>query len=681
MTFKRSLLSFCVLSLISPLALADKSIEVITVTTKPQQRDTTLTQVEASITAPDVSDWLLSVPGANANKNGAISGVAQYRGYYGDQVAVLIDGVKQIGAGPNAMDAPLSYASPLLIDSIDVYRGIAPVSSALDTLGGAVKVKQKRAIELENGEVLGAATGTYLTNNQGINLSGVVGIGQDRFALSSYVSVQQADHYEDGKGRELRSSEIDRLQYGLDLGYRLNTGHVSLMWQKTDTQPTGTVALPMDIDYVDSDRIKLDLNTEIAGLEVNAYLAYHQAEHGMDNYSQRSNANMTKFRYNTTDVDNISYYAATQWGDWLMGVEGYESDHGSRITNPNNAMFEIINFNQVEDNRHSAFIEWQQQASVFSQTVGIRVKQNEADAGEVLSSMAMMNPMVKKLQDNFNGAKRDVTDTTLDIAYTGRFHHSDALSSEFGFGFKQRAASYQQRYLWLPMQATGGLADGKTYVGNINLDPETAYQFNLGLNYQKGSISIAPQVFYHDITDYIQGTPSENMAVKMVAGMMGDATPLQFSNIDAHLYGADINLAWQINDSWQLTSVASYISGEREDVKDHLYRIAPLNMRTSLHYFNHDWHSQLTLSAYKKQTKVSEINNEKVSPGYATLDWQVDYDVSNQLRINFGINNLLDKFYRPHLNGINRANGSDVTKGEAVPELGRNLFVGFNYSL
>ncbi|MFY8350660.1 TonB-dependent receptor domain-containing protein [Pseudoalteromonas sp. SSM20] len=674
-------ITLCILSVPSTFVLANGEMEVITVSTQIQQFEISTEQATASVSLPDVSDWLLSVPGANANKNGQISGIAQYRGYYGDQVAVAIDGVKQIGAGPNAMDAPLSYASPLLIESVDVYRGIAPVSSALDSIGGVVKVHQKRAADIASHERNLAVTGTYLNNFDGYNLSAVAGAGFDSFAVNSYVALQNADDYQDGVSREVHSSQVERLQYGIDAAYRNHASSIGLIWQRTDTKPTGTVALPMDIDYVESDRVKLDYQTNINDISVDSYVAYHQAEHGMDNFSQRLNNNGQKHRYNTTDVENLSYFAAAKFDQWQFGLEGYVSEHGSLITNPNNAMFFVENFNHVEDNRHSLFAEWQAKANKLRHLVGARIKYNQADAGIVSSSMAMMNPHIKALQEQFNNADRSVSDTTVDISYSGKLQHTDYFASELSFGFKQRAASYQQRYLWLPMQATGGLADGKTYIGNINLNPETAYQVNLAWQYQKNGLSISPQIFYHQIDDYIQGTPSQNMAANMVGNMMAGEAPLQFNNIDAYLYGGDINMAWRLNNAWQFTSVVSYVKGKRDDINDDLYRIAPLNARITAYYREGNWQSQLTISAYAKQTHVSELNNEKESAGYGTLDWQLDYDVNTQLRLNFGISNLLDKAYSPHLNGVNRAMGSSIKVGEAVPEVGRNVFVGFNYSL
>jgi len=43
----------------------------------------TVTPSEQSYTAPDAAEVLTSVPGANVNKNGPMTGIVQYRGMYG----------------------------------------------------------------------------------------------------------------------------------------------------------------------------------------------------------------------------------------------------------------------------------------------------------------------------------------------------------------------------------------------------------------------------------------------------------------------------------------------------------------------------------------------------------------------------------------------------------------------
>ena len=121
-----------------------KDIEVITIS---NQRHNTLddnqSYAQGKTTEADLANWLASVPGANINSNGPITGIAQYRGLFGDRVSTSLDGHPIVGAGPNSMDTPLSYSTPLIVDSMTVYRGIAPVSAGMNTLGGAIDIKMR----------------------------------------------------------------------------------------------------------------------------------------------------------------------------------------------------------------------------------------------------------------------------------------------------------------------------------------------------------------------------------------------------------------------------------------------------------------------------------------------------------------------------------------------------------
>ena len=66
------------------------------------------------------------------------------------------------------------------------------------------------------------------------------------------------------------------------------------------------------------------------------------------------------------------------------------------------------------------------------------------------------------LRDNFNGADRSKTDDNVDWVAKIYYHAADGLRYYAGGSRKTRSPSYQERYLWLPLQSTGGLADGKT---------------------------------------------------------------------------------------------------------------------------------------------------------------------------------------------------------------------------
>ena len=98
---------------------------------------------QAPVTTPDAAELLRRAPGANVNRNGPLTGIAQYRGMYGDRVNVQVNGMNITTGGPNGMDPPLSYVPRGQLESLEVIRGIAPVSSGLETIGGTIIVNAK----------------------------------------------------------------------------------------------------------------------------------------------------------------------------------------------------------------------------------------------------------------------------------------------------------------------------------------------------------------------------------------------------------------------------------------------------------------------------------------------------------------------------------------------------------
>lgn len=92
----------------------------------------------------DTAALLEKVPGANVNRNGPLTGIPQYRGMAGNRVNVSIDGANMKEVGPNSMDPSLSHVPAALTESLTVYRGIAPISSGIDTIGGSMKMESKK---------------------------------------------------------------------------------------------------------------------------------------------------------------------------------------------------------------------------------------------------------------------------------------------------------------------------------------------------------------------------------------------------------------------------------------------------------------------------------------------------------------------------------------------------------
>jgi len=373
-------------------------IEVITVT---NQRHSSITQnqsfAKGKTTSPDLANWLASIPGANINSNGPITGIAQYRGLYGDRVSSTLDGHQVVGAGPNAMDTPLSYSTPLIVESMTVYRGIAPVSAGIDTLGGAIDVKMRKAETMSSDKL--SATGDlqagYRSNNKATTLSAVTNLAKNDVAVMLYGNKQAGDSMESGDGTLIQPTDFDKVQLGGDVRYNNDQSEIGLSYHYTETVDSGTPALPMDIEYIESHRITLDGKFALGEWDANWQVGYFDADHGMTNFLMRYNPNPQKHRRNTALADTTNFKFSVgkdfSFGQLSFGADGYQATHDSVITNPNNPMFEVVNFNNVKDNRYGLFGEWQNQFDATKVQLGVRLKHTQANADEVSSSMAMMS--------------------------------------------------------------------------------------------------------------------------------------------------------------------------------------------------------------------------------------------------------------------------------------------------
>ena len=119
----------------------------------------------------DTATVLKTIPGANVNANGPVTGIAQYRGMYGDRVAVMIDHLGLVSGGPNAMDAPLSYVSPMITSELAVTRGIPSVSMAPEAIGGHVSTKLARGDFAVTGNELSGFVGSRYSANGNLSTS------------------------------------------------------------------------------------------------------------------------------------------------------------------------------------------------------------------------------------------------------------------------------------------------------------------------------------------------------------------------------------------------------------------------------------------------------------------------------------------------------------------------------
>jgi len=647
---------------------------------------TSRVEVEREILV-DTAVVLKEIPGANVNSNGAITGIAQYRGMYGDRVAVDIDQLGIVTGGPNAMDTPLSYMSPMMTEELVVVRGIASVSLAPETIGGHISAKTSRGSFGASDFGVSGVLGTRFSKNGDVSTSAArLTLANEHHRLSALTEIDSGSDIKTPKG-EIRPSGLSRKRYDLSYAYDDTQKSFTVYAGQLDTVNTGTPSLPMDIIFIDTAlfgtqfALRIDSNFLLEGR-----FSYSDVDHEMYNYALRQAPMSAMYRVNNATGSGSQFYLAGTTGQGgsklLFGVDGIAARHDSVITNPNNAMFRVNNFTDVERDLLGVFAEWTHEVASGQVEIGLRYNHVETDAAGVGATgmMGMMGVNAGLLAADFNAAQRDPSWDSLDgvIKYRRLFAGNAEWSIEVGQ--KSRAPSYQELYLWLPMEATGGLADGRTYIGNLDLQEERSTELVLGISAESSRWSVSPQIFYKRVGDYIQGVPSTNMTANMVAMMMSGKLPLQFANVDAELWGFDAAWSYTLSERFLLDGVVTAIRGRRTDVDDSLYRLSPFNASVGLTYTRNTWTLKTELVGYADQENVSTYNDETETAGYWLANLAFTWNPQTLLRAEARVDNVMNESYQDHVTGINRAHGSDMPVGLRLFGAERTLSVGLIYS-
>ncbi len=629
---------------------------------------------------PDPAALLRRLPGAAVAPNGPITGIAVYRGSTGRRVRAEIDGIEIESVGPNRMDTPLGYSAGAQVETLRLYRGIAPVSAGIETFAGALSLKTQTAGfgRDERLVIHGRAGGGVSRSGSATSADVMVGAANRSRRLEFAWSRERGGNI-DFDGGTIRPSRHERETLLARAGWRGRAGELSLDYRRLHIGHTGTPALPMDILFVRSDLARLGYSRRLGDTTIQADLTVSDSRHAMANVGLRPapapamqrrsdpSGNLVGWRLEATSF--------TGGGRIHAGADGDYVSHDADVRNPSNEAFFVNAFNDVLRLRQGLFLEYERRrlASGLRLEAGLRYAFVLTDAGRVDTSMNP--PAVVQLRDRFNSSDLSRLDHHIDWVVSATLPVSSTFELSLEAGRKTRSPSYQERYLWLPLEITGGLADGNNYVGNVGLRPEVAHEADVGVTWRAGPLLISPQAFYRRIDDYIQGVPATDPDVLAASAMTGDPTPLRFANVDAEIYGIDGYWAVTLSRNWSLSGSASFVRGRRRDSGDDLFRIAPPNGSALLAYRGERWSGALESTLFAPQRNVSKTNGERRSPGYVLLNLRSAVRLSDEFELRAGVENLFDRSYRPHLAGINRVAASDVGVGERLPGPGRSAYL------
>ncbi|MCL6252078.1 TonB-dependent receptor [Altererythrobacter sp. KTW20L] len=622
-------------------------------------------------------------PGGAAVGNGALSGQLSYRGLFGERVTGRINGQRFATGGPNAMDPPLHYAPSILVERIEIARGVAPVSQG-PSLAGAVNAELVQA-KYASGPALelhGSLAAQYRSVDESYAAGGLFALSSDTVRLGVIASREEGEDYRFAGGR-VGGTAFERNLYGVHAGAKLGGGEIFAEYRRSETDPSGNPSFALDMVYFNTDFFqggwRGDL-TETVGLELK--VGHVSVSHLMDNQTVRRPVAPTPratFADSDTFTADVALRLGTATRHVMLGGDAEWVDKFVRITNPANAAFFLDSQPDHQADRVGGFVQWRSGLGNAEFELGARIDRTRQEAGvPTLGSAVMGGPVM--LANAFAGSAREASDTTFDAALR-LWLPGDEVTPRLTLARKTRVPGTLERFAWLPTEASYGLADGNIYVGNQALKPEVAWIAEAGFDLATGGVTFRPTAFYRRVDDYIQGTPFDdtpgviNSPVEMVANMNGDATPLMFRNVDAELFGLDFDFTAAVGHHLLLEGTSSWVRGKRRDIADNLYRVPPTALRLAAIWQEDRWSLGAEMSAADGQGHVSATNGETASSGYAVFGLFGSFALAPGIVLDGGIENLFDSYYQPHLSGVNRVGASDVALGERLPGAGRGVWL------
>lgn len=245
---------------------------------------------------------------------------------------------------------------------------------------------------------------------------------------------------------------------------------------------------------------------------------------------------------------------------------------------------------------------------------------------------------------------------TLSLSGAAHWHLSDASHLTLSLARAQRAPAVEELFSNGPH-----LAEQNYILGDETLDPETSQNIELAYHYE-GPLHLQINLFNNQIDDFIY---------KANTGLKQDELPVyQYSQEDAHFYGAEAALGIPFAQHWELSLFGDTVRAALDRGGD-VPRVTPPRVGLALAYSTERLNAELRTTRVDDQQQPGE--GELAVDGYTRLDlsasYQLDLAGQRSLLLFLRGNNLTDEEIR---------NASSFLRAYA-PEPGRSLEVGLRY--
>ncbi len=207
--------------------------------------------------------------------------------------------------------------------------------------------------------------------------------------------------------------------------------------------------------------------------------------------------------------------------------------------------------------------------------------------------------------------------------------------------------------------------------GNMRIENETGNQFNIIIDAKadllKGlNVSFNPYAFY--TKNFINQIPTGYQNTRA-----GDFVVYPYQQIDAKMFGADLDINLKINDFLTYKGSAAYVYGQDVTNDVPLILMMPPNFNNSLEFSKKEWKNfyfNISNNTYLKQTRFpvynieitrynsdgnayqQEVDISTPPNGYSLWNFQAGVYLTKNFNMDFSVRNAFNTAYRDYLNRL-----------------------------
>ncbi len=611
----------------------------------------------------DGADFLRQLNGVSISRFGGRGLELIVRGQSQTRLNVLLDGGYVHGGCPNRMDPPASWAALETYEKVTVLKGVQSVIYGAGGSGGTIIFERDtRELALDRG-IHGRVSALATDNGISSDVLGDIVAASDKGFFRAFAEVKNAENYEDGDGTEVRSS-FDHRQGRVVFGLTPNKNRlIELTLERNDFEHALYPGAGMDSPEEEGSfyRFRYEDKPAADWVEDIKFEAYSSdVDHLMDNYSERP---APKYPAGTMKAGTPMLRATpttskTNGGRLLLNssLDSTRIDWGLDLQR--NERFAVLNDMDSGTSKALSYL-WPdvtiEQIGLFSEATrtvsdkvkvkaGLRVDNVDVTAGKVDDKPLMVSPNMA-YNTYYGVTAKDKSETNIG----GLLRYEQALENGVsiftGLSRSVRTADATERYMnkW-------NMVAKMRWVGNPDLEPEKHHQLDMGVVKTTDRSRLGATIFYDDVADYILRDAARGQPGILLA----DGADI-YRNVDAELYGAEVEGRVQLTDVLDVSASLAWIRATNTTDDRPIAQTPPLNGKVQLDYSVSEWSLGGRVRFADKQDRIDTLSKQEVgeTAGWAVLDLYGDLQLGEIFSLRAGVDNVLDKTYAEHASRSN----------------------------